>query len=412
MAQLSRLAGTALSWIALTLLAATPICTALASRSPTAVAAAFGLVCILLAISLRHGAQLDRKLLGLIGALLAVLLLVSVTAEAGWEPSFSRAVKSGGLLLAGALGGIAVAGGRLFARPSAKWSVVACFVVGFAILWLDAAAGEPVYRLVRGLAAGDEVVGWTFDRTAIVLAVLAWPTIACLPASLSVPACLLLSALMMGVLFFTESQTGPVVVAAAFIAYWLARALPRAGAALLAGASALYIAAAPWLFTAFYGQSAALFGDWKAASAGARLDIWKVAGQMALERPLTGWGVNALRQMDDIFSPDELFMTAANHTAAFHAHNFALQTWLDLGIAGVVLVILLISRAFWHFARLAPPHAAAGCAMLMAIMAAGSLNPGLWQGWWLGTIALAVCQFILATRVPEPFAMDQFGSRT
>ncbi|MEO1249362.1 MAG: O-antigen ligase family protein, partial [Pseudomonadota bacterium] len=187
--------------------------------------------------------------------------------------------------------------------------------------------------------------------------------------------------------------------------------LPRIGAMAIAGSVALYVASAPWLFIAVYGWAANQFGDWKVASAGARLDIWRVVAKLALERPFTGHGPNALRRMENIFSPEDVFMSGAGKTGAFHPHNFALQVWLDLGVAGAIAFIALILFAFWRMSALTRPLAAAGCAMLVAIIVVGSLSPGLWQGWWLGAIALAVCQFVVATKEREPFAIDQIGIR-
>ena len=404
-------AGRALSWLGLTLLACAPLATALASRSPAAIAPAFGLVALAWLLLRQEGLGLDRAVLGLILAFLAIMAVVSITAEGGWTASSTLALKSAGLIAAGLFGTAFARASGVAARPAAKIMLAACFAAALAILWLDGAADGTVYRLARGLAPDAAVDGWTYDRTAVVLAILLWPTIACLPGGwMSIAASIAASALLLGAILFTESQTGPVVVVLSLAAYLLARLWPRLVAVLTGAASALYIAAAPWLFIAVHERGTAFFGRWDAASAGARLDIWKVVSELALERPLTGWGLGALRSLDGIFGADEPFMTAAGHTGARHAHNNALQLWLDLGLAGVIIAIALVSLAFWHLRTLSPPSAAAGTAMLVAILVVGSLYAGLWQGWWLGTIALALCQFMAARRTKDPFAIDQFGA--
>lgn len=401
----------ALAWLWLGLLASVPLFGVLASRSPTALVVAIGLFAIVLLLRGGRPQRWDWPLTGTLLAIVIIALGASALAETGSQAAFERTAKSAGLILAGLLGiAVALRGGP-FASPTAKHLIIGLFVASVALLALEVIADAPLYRLNRGVEAVAPIDAWTFDRSALIVCIFIWPAVACVPARWMVPAAIALSVLTLGTLPFTESQTAPLVVAVSLVSFLFALVLPRLSALVFAGSVALYVAAAPWLFIAIHAGAASRFGEWDEASAGARLDIWRVAAKMALESPFTGHGPNALRRVEDIFSQDDVFMLAAGKTGALHPHNFALQVWLDLGIAGVVAFIALILIAFWRISACARPLAAAGSAMLVAIIIAGSLSPGLWQGWWLGTIALAVCQFVVATRTREPFAIDQIGIR-
>ncbi|MEM8917163.1 MAG: O-antigen ligase family protein, partial [Pseudomonadota bacterium] len=208
----------------------------------------------------------------------------------------------------------------------------------------------------------------------------------------------------------TESQTVPLVCLLSFLGYWLARMAPKVLAWAGAGISALYILTAPWIFVAIYQPAIEQFRDWTSASAGARLEIWRAVGGLSLERPVFGWGPEAIGKMEGIFSEDDFFMNRSNHLTAHHPHNFALQAWLDLGAIGAIVVTALIILAFFRISHLPRPLAAAGVGMMTALIVGGSLSPGLWQAWWISAICLAVCQFIIATRSDQPFAIAQIGA--
>jgi len=399
------------AWGIAGILALAPISIVVASRSPSAVAAVIGILAIPLLVRAGIPAALDRRLVGLIGGIMLIMAAASALAGSGADAALERSAKSAGLMIAGVLAAAAILHGGPFCSPSLKLAVAGAFAAGLALLGLEVLADGPIYRLLHGIDAAVLIDGWTFDRAALALAILLWPAVACLPAKWVVRAGILLSVFAVAVILFTESQTGPLVVIGSLFAFLATYVLPRAIPLAFGVLTAAYIVVAPWLFLAIHSRASAFFGDWTAASAGARLDIWRVVAKFALERPFTGWGADALRRMENIFSPQEAFMTAAGKTAAFHPHNFALQAWLDLGIAGALLVIALILLGFFTISKLPRPLAATGSAMLVAILIAGSLSPGLWQGWWLGTMVLAVCQFVLATRTREPFAIEQIGQR-
>jgi O-antigen ligase len=131
-------------------------------------------------------------------------------------------------------------------------------------------------------------------------------------------------------------------------------------------------------------------------SLGHRLYIWNFAGQRIAERPLLGWGLDAARAIPGgqeriRWNQDRL---------PLHPHNAPLQLWLELGLPGAALSALLL---FWLWLRLAaarwpPLYAAAAGGSVAATCAVLSAGWGIWQEWWLATLALAVFAILAMAR--------------
>jgi exopolysaccharide production protein ExoQ len=126
-------------------------------------------------------------------------------------------------------------------------------------------------------------------------------------------------------------------------------------------------------------------------SAGHRLLIWSFAGDRIAERPLTGWGLDASRAMPGGADPIRLGET----WMPLHPHNAALQVWLELGAPGAVLFALLAALIWGALGAIEWPRlftAAAGASLMIAFVGCFGTY-GIWQEWWLGT--LAFCLFLI-----------------
>ncbi len=141
-----------------------------------------------------------------------------------------------------------------------------------------------------------------------------------------------------------------------------------------------------------------------------RLKIWGFAADRALEKPFTGWGLDASRRIPggqdpivpadlglprDEVLPDVLkrmeIRLKNDYRLKFlrlHPHNAALQVWLELGLVGVVLLLVILGRAIWLVSRRSEPHAVP---VLAGGIVLASLSFGIWQGWWLAVLLLAGC---------------------
>lgn len=72
-----------------------------------------------------------------------------------------------------------------------------------------------------------------------------------------------------------------------------------------------------------------------------------------------------------------------------HPHNGALQTWLELGLAGALVVAVAPLIIGFSANRMSRADAALAAALLAAYMAPWMLSYGVWQAWWMAMAWLA-----------------------
>ncbi|TFB74182.1 O-antigen ligase domain-containing protein [Cryobacterium glaciale] len=153
-------------------------------------------------------------------------------------------------------------------------------------------------------------------------------------------------ALAVGMLLLTRSATVTVslvaVVAALLFALW-ARTVHdqhRRPLYVVAAASVLAVGAALALFSSqlfgLLGRSDDLTG---------RFDIWASVTQLALERPVFGWGwvsywVPWVEPFNDL--------AVRKGVTYLQAHNAWLDVWLQLGVIGVILFAALVFSTLWR----------------------------------------------------------------
>uniref|UniRef100_A0A1I8AF61 Polymerase n=1 Tax=Steinernema glaseri TaxID=37863 RepID=A0A1I8AF61_9BILA len=92
-------------------------------------------------------------------------------------------------------------------------------------------------------------------------------------------------------------------------------------------------------------------------SIGARFAIWQANWKLIQERPLSGWSYRqheqALTELVKAGQADAVVLNLAN------SHNNYIETWVDLGLSGLLLQILLLLYCFYGFIRRAhdsEPH--------------------------------------------------------
>jgi len=139
-----------------------------------------------------------------------------------------------------------------------------------------------------------------------------------------------------------------------------------------------------------------------------RIYIWDfVAGRIA-DKPLLGWGLDSARRMpggQDTVTLGENCPDATpvvGQKLPLHPHNAILQTWLELGAAGIVLgfggLILTLGTIYARRRRVV-------AAVLVASSVAGTLvalvSYGVWQEWFLSALMLSAAVAALALRQDE-----------
>ncbi|MBO6520075.1 MAG: O-antigen ligase family protein [Rhodospirillales bacterium] len=132
------------------------------------------------------------------------------------------------------------------------------------------------------------------------------------------------------------------------------------------------------------------------SSARHRLAMWSFAAEKIGEKPWLGWGMGASRHI-----PQEEYRLAPNmEIMPLHPHNLALQTRLELGLPGALILAGFVFAIFYRLATFTDDGWKSGVAMAAASawLFVANVSYGMWQSWW---IAMA---FLLAILMKIAFA--------
>lgn len=141
-------------------------------------------------------------------------------------------------------------------------------------------------------------------------------------------------------LLLSHSATAAVVAALMFALFRLSRILRKSFGKAVAGMVLVTLGGMGALFWVF--THPAIFADalGRSVTMSGRLQLWALCVVMALRKPWLGYGYNAFWL--GIQGPS-LHIWRALDIQIPHAHNGFIQVWLDLGLAGVALLVLIFT---------------------------------------------------------------------
>jgi hypothetical protein len=141
-------------------------------------------------------------------------------------------------------------------------------------------------------------------------------------------------------------------------------------------------------------------------SVAARFYIWKYVADRVQERPITGIGIRGTRALHLVIPTDAGDPSHAEYAlrgrVARHPHNIYLQTWLELGAIGAVLLLVVGLAAIWQMRFLPPALEGSAYALFAVSSMIGLSGFDLWQSWLLAALAFAWAGILLAARLPAP----------
>ncbi len=140
-----------------------------------------------------------------------------------------------------------------------------------------------------------------------------------------------------------------------------------------------------FLMTAFLETIVGVYG--KDVTFTGRTGIWEATWPEILRRPVIGWGLDAVW-----VGPNEM-LTRVYYKAGFvptHAHNGVIETTLEIGIVGLVLVLWIYFgsvRTMWRYSMHGVAFARAGWTVTILIMVM-SFSESMLLGPWLSTVII------------------------
>jgi len=140
-----------------------------------------------------------------------------------------------------------------------------------------------------------------------------------------------------------------------------------------------------------------------------RLTIWDTAGQMVLDRPLSGVGAGAFASAYDRYSrlPMDMFRRGSPNdqgTGVYHAHQMYVSVAAEtgvVGLAGIVAIYVLCMRWYFRASRerrdMAWPFA---FGLFVATFPINSQSV-MYTHWWFPILLLLLCASLAALSAPE-----------
>lgn len=307
---------------------------------------------------------------------LAMLAMVLWLAAAGWTgPAASARLDR--VALAG-FGGLAL--GALF-------------------LLVELSFDAPLHRLSDGLGSAVTVDPARYNRPVVALLLLSLPLAGLLARRVGWrPA---VAALLLGVApaAGSDSAAGWLAAAVAAMVYLASRWRP--GAVLLLGGAltlGFAVAAPPLLATAY--QVATRHEIRMPLSFADRLEIWDHAADAVAGAPWLGQGLGSVRHLP--LTDEQRDRYRFHKAPSTHAHNAALQIWVEFGAVGIAAGLALLGIGGAAIRRMDRHAQATALATAAALLVVGMLSFGLWQETWLGLIGVTVALLRLAALPVAP----------
>jgi len=128
---------------------------------------------------------------------------------------------------------------------------------------------------------------------------------------------------------------------------------------------------------------------WLPGSFRARVIIWEYTAERVLERPWIGIGADstpALKPKNGTSDWPKGFVY--KRTTGQHAHNLFLQSWYELGLAGVILIAIAGAAVALRLLTLPLAAQAYGAASFTLFAVIAAFAWGMWQVWLMCAFAL------------------------
>ena len=374
--------------------------------APRGMAVLFGLAalsCLVIGFAYRRNNLIANGWGTWLAALFTILSLASALWSMTPEASMRKALVLGAVLFGGLVLVAATNWMENQARRAFETGLIAGGVLGFTLLGIEVVFDGPLYSVLwrlKGLPPEPPAVLLrATNQGAAVAAMYLLPWVLAMKrrkGTVWAGAGFIICAVLLA-LGQADSHKAALVVglAAALVAYFGRRAALRGFSFLCV----IGVLAAPWLAMSLPDP---LQPDNSATSlpksAQHRIAIWQTTAGHIFERPLLGSGLDTSRafygedqKIKRYFGGKGTDKTWTNRLEPIplHPHNGVLQVWLELGLAGA---LLLSAGLFLIVHRLSAVENNFERSIVFGSFITGlvifSVSYGVWQSWWMGTVWL------------------------
>lgn len=284
------------------------------------------------------------------------------------------------------------------------------FLAALALLLVERFFHVPVASYLTGITNDEVLLLKRYNRGMTVLAVLLWPATMGVWRRYGRVSAAIFTVATIGVLLVMESRAAMVAAIAGGAVFLLAAAGRRP--AIAASTVAIILALVlPFALPAVTLRSDSdvvrkHFAEFQMMSALHRMNIWKFTAERIRDRPLLGWGLDYSRHLPGGKDETQYY----GEQLPLHPHNATLQIHVELGAVGVFLAVGLLVLGMVYASHQPADSLAARVllAVLVAILVIASISYGIWQSWWIASMALGgiFSEAIIRGRESRPSSTD------
>ena len=274
------------------------------------------------------------------------------------------------------------------------WIAAAGLTLCALLVLIELRADAPLRRLLQ-----QRLEDFRLNRTAVTLVLMTMPVVGLAIIERRPRAALLV--VLVSAIAIALSQSGAAVLGALVAALTLALAILHWRAAWVAsiGAVALILASAPFLGYLLYDLIPPSVHQHLASTSSAiRVDIWRAFGAAVQHAPIFGSGFNTAARFD--IEPGIAVVPLQWHPLFDfkHAHNAALQIWVELGAFGALTALAISIMTLIRIGQGEPRLRPVMLAAFNASFAIAIVSHGAWQAWWAGLIGTLAVLFVAMNR--------------
>jgi O-antigen ligase len=328
-------------------------------------------------------------------ALAVAAFLAWALISIGWSHNPSMSLRAWGELVLPIVFALAIAAsGQLRGSPVLLRALAVATIVAAVLVMVELASG-----LSQRTALGTgKMMGFVFNRPAIVLLLLAVPVVHALwsrSAGWFDRALAALLAVVVVVFVFRSESEAAKLGALVLVLCWLFAAVaPRVALAITALAFVLTMAVAPALGPlAERLMPSFVLNRLDVLSAQARIDIWNSFGDVARARPVGGAGFGTSATITAHPAAEAVQAEHRRLLGAGHPHDMPLQVWAETGAVGAGLLTLAGLLLLANLRGLSASELAPRLALFAAAFSIATVGHGAWQGWWIAGLGAAALLF-------------------
>jgi O-antigen ligase len=264
--------------------------------------------------------------------------------------------------------------------------LAASVAIACGIILFDLALDFPVRRLF-----GAQPHHFIFNRPVLTLLVLTIPLVWLLLRWRYGWAAWAILALVAGTILQSASGAAVLGLVAAAAAYAISRLSSRLAVRAIGGCLCVAILVAPATGEILDRVLPAPVHDKLAnAHSQVRVAIWKNFGAAVRRDPVFGAGFGVSPRFSETTVARQVAPDDPARFDAWHPHNAALQTWVELGGVGVALALCVVVLLLLRIAAMSEESRTVSLMLVAAVAAVSLVGHGAWQGWWAAAIAAAV----------------------